>query len=109
MTSNDWLDIRTYQEVHDNLHEEADDPAEPLVDHIDPSYLICNAADTARAPTFENFWYIATTHFEAESWTNNTVIEFEYLRGNIKTYLNSEDEDEKAEVGQKAFKSAKRL
>jgi len=104
-----WRDLRAYQETHDNLHEEADDPAEVLTDHIDLSCLICNAADTARAPTFENFWYIITTHYQGEIWTNNTVTEFEYLRGIIRTYLSSEDEEEKNQVGPRAFRSARRL
>src|ERR1043166_4056221 len=104
-----WRDLRTYQETHDNLHEEADNPTETLTEHIDLSCLICNAADTARAPMFENFWYIIITHYQGKSWTNHTVIEFEYLRGIIRTYLNSEDEEEKNQVGPRAFRSAKRL
>src|ERR1044072_3295015 len=104
-----WKDLRAYQEVHDNLHEEADNPEETLTEHIDLSCLICNATDTARAPTFENFWHIITTHYQGESWTNNTVTEFEYLRGIIRTYLSSEDEEEKNQVGPRAFRSAKRL
>src|ERR1044072_624359 len=104
-----WRDLRAYQEVHDNLHEEADDSEEILTEHIDLSCLICNAADTARAPTFDNFWYIVTTHYHGESWTNNTITEFEYLRGLIRTYLNTEDEEERNQVGPKAFRSAKRI
>src|ERR1044072_3460080 len=104
-----WRDLRAYQEVHDNLHEEADNLTETLTEHIDPSCLICNAADTARALTFENFWYIITTHYHGKSWTNNTVTEFEYLRGLIRTYLFSTDKEEKNQVGPKAFRSVKRL
>src|ERR1044072_3542831 len=104
-----WRDLRAYQETYDNLHEEADNPTETLTEHIDSSYLVCNAADTARAPTFENFWYIITTHYQGNSWTNNTVTEFEYLRGIIRTYLSFEDEEEKNQEGPRAFRSAKRL
>src|ERR1044071_3633940 len=104
-----WRDLRAYQEVYDNLHEEADNPTETLTEHIDLSCLICNAADTARAPTFENFWYIIVTYYQGESWINNTVTEFEYLRGIIRIYLSSEDEEEKNQVGPRAFRSAKRL
>src|ERR1044071_7854308 len=104
-----WRDLRAYQEVHDNLHEEADNPEETLTEHIDSSCLICNAADTARAPTFDNFWYIITTYYQGKSWTNHTATEFEYLRGIIRTYLSSGDEEEKNQVGPRAFRSAKRL
>src|ERR1044071_349704 len=104
-----WRDLRAYQEIHDNLHEEADNPTETLTEHIDLSCLVCNVADTARAPTFDNFWYITTTYYQGKSWTNNTVTEFEYLRGIIRTYLSSEDEEEKNQVGPRAFRSAKRL
>ena len=108
MTEN-WGTLRAYQEAHDNLHEEAEDPTKVLSEHIDLSCLICNAADTARAATFDNFWYIIVTHFQGESWTNNTVTEFEYLRGTIRTYLTTEDEEEKTQVGPRAFRSAHRL
>src|ERR1044072_4836489 len=104
-----WRALRAYKEIHDNLHEEADIPTETLTEHIDLSCLICNAGDVARAPTFDNFWYIITTYYQGKSWTNNTVIEFEYLRGIIRTYLSSEDEEEKNQVGPRAFRSAKRL
>src|ERR1044071_981313 len=104
-----WRDIRAYQEIHDNLHEETDNPTETLTEHIDLSCFICNIADTARASTFENFWYIITTHYQGKSWTNNTVTEFEYLRGIIRTYLFSEDEEEKRQVRPRAFRNAKRL
>src|ERR1044072_6769281 len=104
-----WRSLRAYQETHDNLHEEADNPTETLTEHIDLSCLICNAADTARAPTFENFWYVIVTHYQGKSWTNNTVTEFEYLRGVIRIYLNLEDEEKKNQVGSRAFRSAKRL
>ena len=50
-----WRDLRAYQRIHDNLHEEADNSTETLTEHIDLSCLICNAADTARASTFANF------------------------------------------------------
>ena len=109
MSIEDWADIRAYQEAHDSLHEEAENQTDVLTDHIDLSCLICNAADTARAPTFDNFWYIITTHYQEKSWTNSTVTEFEYLRGIIRTYLASEDEEEKNQTGPRAFRSAKRL
>ena len=109
MTVNDWTDIRTYQEIHNDLYEEAENSTEVLIDHLDPSCLIYNVADTARATTFDNFWYIVTTHFEAESWTNNTVIEFEHLRRAIRRYLSSEEDDDKVDAGQKAFHHTRRL
>src|ERR1044072_2459352 len=104
-----WRNLRAYQEVHDNLHEEADNPEETLTEHIDLSCLICNAADTARAPTFDNFWYVVTTHYEAKSWTNNIVIEFENLRRAIRSYLNIKEKDEKVKAGHKAFQHIRRL
>ena len=55
MINNDWLRIRAYQKVYDNLHKKVKDSTETLTDHLDPSCLICNMADTARAATFENF------------------------------------------------------
>src|ERR1044071_9594191 len=103
MTQDNWRGLRAYQATHDSLHEEETDLATILLDHLDLLCLVCNPADTAKAVTFNNFWYIVTTHFEAQSWTNNIVIEFEHLRRNIRRYLNSEEDDDKIEAGQKAF------
>src|ERR1044072_6799258 len=108
MTQDSWKGIRAYQATHDERHDEESDPTLVLTDHIDPSYPVCHPADTARAVTFDNFWYIATTHFEAQSWTNNTVIEFEYLRRAIRRYLSLEEKDDKVNAGQKAFHHIKR-
>ena len=95
----DWVGIRQYQKTHQDLHKEADDPTETLTDHIDPSCTICNAADIIRLTPFDAFWNLVTTHFEAKSWTNNTIAEFKYLRSSIRTYLTTEDEEEKVDAG----------
>src|ERR1043165_1230321 len=103
MTTDSWRGIRAYQGTHDDLHGEEGDPNTILLDHLDPSCPICNSADTAKAVTFDNFWYLLTTHYHAQSWTNNTVAEFEQLRGALRRYLSSEEDDEKTDAGQKAF------
>ena len=99
----DWIDIIRYHEIHQDLYEEVDDPTETLTDYLDLSYTICNIANVARSIPFDTFWYLLTTHFEAKSWTNNTIIEFKHLRNSIRTYLIIEEEEEKVEAGQVAF------
>ena len=105
----DWIGIRQYQETYQDLHKEADDSTETLTDHLDPSCTICNVIDTARTVPFDNFWNLVTTHFAAKSWTNNTVVEFEYLRSVIRTYKITEEEEEKVEAEQTAFQIVLRL
>src|ERR1044071_5686990 len=73
-----------------------------------PSCPICQPADTAKAITFDNFWYLAVTHYGVQSWTNNTIIEFEHLRRAIRRYLSSEEKEDKVDAGQKAFHHIKR-
>ena len=63
----------------------------------------------ARTVSFDNFWYLVTTHFAAKSWTNNTVVEFEYLRSVIRTYKITEEVEEKVEAEQTAFQIVLRL
>src|ERR1044071_987500 len=103
MTQDNWRGIRAYQTTHDNLHDEESDPTTILLDHIDPSCPVCQPADTAKTTTFDNFWYLATTHYGAQSWTNNKIIEFEHLKRAIRKYLHLEKKDDKVDVGQKAF------
>ena len=71
--------------------------------------LICNAADIARTVPFDNFWNLVTTHFVAKSWTNNTVAKLENLRSAIKTYKATEEEEERVEAGQTAFRVVLKL
>src|ERR1044072_8290806 len=109
MTTDSWRGIRAYQGTHDDIHSEESDPNTILLDHIDLSCPICNSADTAKAVTFDNFWYLLTTHYGAQSWTNNTIIEFEHLRRALRRYLSSEEDDEKTDAGQKAFHHIRRI
>src|ERR1044072_6402375 len=109
MTTDSWRGIRAYQGIHDSLHGEEGDPNTILLDHLDPSCPTCNPADTAKAVTFDNFWYLLTTHYRAQSWTNNIVIEFEHLRRALRRYLSSEEDDEKTDAGQKAFHYIRRI
>src|ERR1043165_8276357 len=109
MTQDNWRGIRAYQGTHDDIHSEESDPNTILLDHIDPSCPIYNPADTAKAVTFDNFWYLLTTHYRAQRWNNNTVIEFEHLRRALRRYLSSEEDDEKIDAGQKAFHHIRRI
>ena len=109
MTTDSWRGIRAYQGTHDDIHLKESDPTTILLDHLDPSCPVCNPANTAKAVTFNNFWYILTTHYGAQSWTNNTVIEFEHLRRALRRYLSSEEDDEKTDAGQKAFHHIRRV
>ena len=81
------------------MHKKADDPIETLTDHLDSLCTICNVADTARTAPFDTFWNLVTTYFAAESWTNNTVTEFEHLRSAIRTYRTTEEEEKKIKAG----------
>src|ERR1044071_418165 len=109
MTTDSWRGIRAYQGTHDDLHGEEGDPNTILLDHLDPSCPICNRADTAKAVTFDNFWYLLTTHYRAQSWTTNRVIEFEHLRRALRRYLSSEEDNEKTDTGRKAFHHIRKI
>src|ERR1043165_1681199 len=99
----DWIRVKQYQETHQDLYEKAKDSTEVLAEHVNPLCTICNVADVARSQPFDNFWHILTTHFEAQSWTNNTITEFEHYRSTIRTYEAAEEEQEKVDAGQDAF------
>src|ERR1044072_3908036 len=109
MITDSWRGIRAYQTTHDDIYEEESDSTTILLDHIDPSCLVCNPVNTAKVVTFDNFWYLITTHYEGQSWTNNTVIEFEHLRRAIRRYLSSEEDDDKVDARQKAFHHIRRI
>ena len=55
MTIDNWIGIRQYQETHQDLYKKVNDSTETLADYLDPSYTVCNVANTARSIAFDTF------------------------------------------------------